>query len=274
MRIFTLVSLITFLNGFAANANVLVDAPAGARTAEGNSSLSPLHTGDLQARFQQVYSASLFSNLPPGGGWIQEVIFRTDRGGNEFLTTLSNVEVSLSTTQLLPDSLSAIFSANVGLGAQTVLGPGPLTLRGSWGPQPPGDPEPDSILFNLHGNPYLYNPQAGNLLLDIQNFEGGFTSPFDAIDATGDAVSSVFAEGSTMPVAGSVRTVGLYTVFSISPVPEPTPTLLLLAASVAVVVRKLTRFHGRGRMRRSEAEESSPCQAKSANNPSGGASRC
>jgi hypothetical protein len=198
----------------------------------------------VPARFQQVYDASLFSELPPEGGFIRQIIFRTDLPtGGEFWTTLSNIEVVLSTTQLEPDGLNGIFSANLGPDATTVIGPGPLRLEGAWAPNPPGQAEPWSILFDLPNSPFYYNPSAGNLLLDIRNFAGGITSPFDAVDVFGDSVSSVFATGNPLPETGNTSTVGFVTYIAVIPVPEPRTWALLLfgAAFTAMVFRR--RIH-------------------------------
>lgn len=239
MRHFLLICGLAMLTGSSDAANIVVFTPAGSVTNEGNSFLfSPFDTGIYQARLQQVYSASLFSMLPPEGGWIEQIIFQTDRIGNDFFTTLSNVEVALSTTQLEPDALNRVFSANIGPDVKTVLGPGPLTLR-AFGPQS------WSVLLDLRSNPFYYNPGAGNLLLDIVNLGGGFTSPLDAEDVLGDTISSVYAEAPVISGTGTPRTVGLVTVFSIAPIPEPAPALLLLAASLAGLVWRLTRILGR-----------------------------
>jgi hypothetical protein len=225
-------------------AAIPVDAPAGVGTNEGNSSLAPLHTGTVPARFQQVYDASLFSALPPEGGSIAFIVFRTDLPtGGEFWTTLSNIEVVLSTTQAAPDALNSVFSANLGADATTVIGPGPLRLEGAWGPNPPGQAEPLSVIFNLSANPFFYNPSAGNLLLDIRNYAGGITSPFDAVDVFGDSVSSVFATGNPLPEGGNTTTRGLFTAFSIMPIPEPATWVLVLSGAAFTVMVFRRRIH-------------------------------
>ena len=66
--------------------------------------------------------------------------------------------------------------------------------------------------------PFLYDPSAGNLLLDVRNLSTqlGWPGPFDAQFALGDGVSRVFSdpfiEGMTSPV-GIADTVGLVAQF-------------------------------------------------------------
>jgi hypothetical protein len=115
-------------------------------------------TEAASVRFQQVYSSSDFrpdDNLQ----WkITEIRFGAGLAGRDF--TLPNVEISFSTTQKVPDGLSSLFAENIGPDSTTVLS-GPLQLSAPVGAE-----------YNLHirlQQPFVYDPRAGNLLLEVRN---------------------------------------------------------------------------------------------------------
>jgi len=167
----------------------------------------------------------LFSAFPQGLT-IGEIVFRIDGlFGRGLETTLAGVEINLSTTSRSPDALSSLFDQNVGGDDRRVVGPGPIHLSAFPGLLPNGW----AVGFDFTANPFVYNPAAGNLLLDIKVFNGANTSPFDAVDVAGDSVSSVFAYGNPMPTSGQPSSLGLATLFAVQAVPEPgTVSLLLL----------------------------------------------
>jgi hypothetical protein len=81
------------------------------------------------------------------------------------------------------------------------------------------------VVINL-ATPFLYNPAAGNLLLDVRNFGGGGSVPaLDAESSNSDAVSRVYTEsqGVNAPTVlpSEQDTEGLVTQFTVTPVPEP-----------------------------------------------------
>jgi hypothetical protein len=201
-----------------------------------NASLAPLNIGDTTMRYQQVIAASEFFGVIPQGGTITHIDFRVDeRFGGGFLTTLLNIQFDLSTTAKGPDQLSSLFANNVG-NDNTVVYSGPLPLRGL-GPTTHTE-------FALQ-TPFFYNPNAGNLLLDVRNFSGGRTTAFDALDPLGDAISRVYGlvGDSTASVIDSA---GLVVGFVVDPIPEPNGVLLLLLTAPACWLvarhRRLNRF--------------------------------
>jgi len=189
----------------------------------GNSSLGAPFATSTSSRLQQVYRNGAFPGIPPTSAFlIQGIYFRVDENATFFDEMLSSVQVNLSTTSRGPDGLSSIFSENIGSDETMVFGPGPLHLSG--------------FAFNfstglMFDQPFLYNPNAGNLLLDIRNFNPSDASPLDAFAVLGDSVSIV--AGRANETSGLTFTSGLATMFwvDIVPVPEPsTITLLFLGA--------------------------------------------
>jgi hypothetical protein len=63
-------------------------------------------------RYQQMYDASQFSSVTPGGGYITQIAFRAASIDGAFSATLQNVQFNLSTTA--DTSLSSTFTENVG----------------------------------------------------------------------------------------------------------------------------------------------------------------
>jgi hypothetical protein len=191
-------------------------------------------------RYQQVYDASQFSQAP-NGGWITEIDFRVDSiAGYPFSATLRNLQINLSTTAKVPDGLSPIFGANIGSDDTLVFGPGQLAMSSAFD----GAPQAFDIKITL-ATPFLYNPTAGNLLLDVKNYEGAdglprFPPGFDAESITNDAISRIYADSVNAISATQVDTLGLVTQFQMNPIPEPSPVTLLLlgGASLGLLVHR------------------------------------
>jgi hypothetical protein len=123
------------------------------------------------------------------------------------------------------------------LGADnTIVFSGALSLSSSF-TGPPGGPKNFDIIINLT-TPFLYNPAAGNLLMDVRNFNAGTTTQFDATGSTtGDAVSRIFTSGSGVnsPTADFSDSNGLVTQFTFAAVPEPGTLALVGATGVAML---------------------------------------
>lgn len=199
--------------------------------------------GSPSQRYQQVFAASQFGGIV-GPTWIGQISFRADGTfGAGFSSTLSSVRIDLSTTARVPDGLSMTFANNVGGDNMTVFGgatgaPLSLSATASGGP-----PHAFDITVNL-ATPFLYNPAAGNLLLDVRNFAAGMTTYFDVQDSIGDSVSRVVNFGSVNSATADISdSIGLVTQFTFIPVPEPSAILLAGAgASVFSGWRLRRRF--------------------------------
>ena len=201
-------------------------------------------------RYQQIYSASDFASFSEPE-LITQILFRPDGPfGRSFASTLPDIQINFSTTTVAVDSLSRNFADNLG-SDDTVVFSGPLSLS-SANTGPVGGPKDFDIVIDLQ-TPFLYNPSVGNLLLDVRNFAGGFTTAFDATSIFGDSVSRAFTSISSgnvnSPNAASTDSLGLVTKFVTTPqdvpeppsqdVPEPASVLGLLTISIlGATIRK------------------------------------
>src|SRR6202011_1478767 len=145
-------------------------------------------------RYQQVFDASQFSRLSPGGGLINRIAFRGHGPGVPFTGTVAQLQINLSTTSKSPDGLSSTFAQNVGADDTQVFS-GPFQTAITFN----GDPGNFEVVVNFT-TPFFYNPSKGNLLLDIRNTEGGVEVPpndqeLDGTSATGDSVSRIYNYG-------------------------------------------------------------------------------
>jgi hypothetical protein len=177
-------------------------------------------TEAASVRFQQVYSSSDFLRYGNYQWEITELRFGAGLSGRNF--TLPNVEMSFSTTQKVPDGLSSLFAENVGPDSTTVFS-GPLLLSA-----------PMTYEYNLHiqlQQSFIYDPRAGNLLLEVKNFQtipAQFPQPvFGAYAIEGDGSSLAVAYDVNSPTA-LLSSGALATKFMVTAIPEPGPALLLV----------------------------------------------
>lgn len=180
-------------------------------------------------RFQQVYAASEFASLSRPLK-ITQIAFRPDAEmGSAFSSTLSDIQINLSTTSKAPDNLSTTFAENVGSDDTVVFNRGSLPVS-SADTGPSAGPKNFDIIINFT-NPFIYNPSVGNLLLDIRKFSSDTTTAFDGAFIPGDSVSVVFAVGDASLATANqpANTFGLATQFTATPVPEPSEALGVLA---------------------------------------------
>jgi hypothetical protein len=200
-------------------------------------------------RYQQVYDSSQFSALS-SPELITQIAFRPSPFlSTAFTTTLADVQIDFSTISAGAGALSTTFANNVGAN-DTVDYSGALTLSSS-------DTQGVFDTTITLTTPFLYDPSAGNLLMDVRNIDGATAfigSEFFAADNTGSVTSRVFgAEGNPNATAGTADNLGLITQFTFQsqqPAGTPEPgSLALLAAGGAVfsVVRRQRKGKVEGR---------------------------
>jgi hypothetical protein len=187
-------------------------------------------TESFSVRYQQVYDSSQFVLLGTNGGTINSIGLRYNGNYNTATMIYYSMAVRLSTTSRAVDNLSAAFADNMGADA-TVVFSGKFTLGVT---PPPSDhqlhpwPFPLTIPFTV---PFQYNPTNGNLLLDIQwgsayLYPGNGPPWMDAVYASNDSVSRVYGYNiSGTPTNGTPDTIGMVTLFDISPGVPPSPHL-------------------------------------------------
>lgn len=122
-------------------------------------------------RTQLAYGSEHFSS---SGLFITELRFRPDYYyGRAFTSTVSQIQIRLSTSARDPDQLSRTFAENVGRD-ETVVFDGSLPLASAFA-GPATGPKDFDIVIPL-SQPFLYGPALGALLVDIRNFSGSGAS--------------------------------------------------------------------------------------------------
>ncbi len=205
-------------------------APSGWENRDGNSAYLIPFSPEVSSRFQQVYSP-----LALGGDsrayLISGINFRTDDPfGNGFSRTLPDIQINFSTTPRAVNDLSATFADNVGLNDTVMVPRGPLLLRGDYFQDQSVQSLTTYIGFT---QPFFWNPQDGNLLLDVRNYLGVRTSVFDAVDLPNDDVAAVY--GLVGDTRGTLTSAGLVTGLHVTlmPIPEPSTFALLMVGLIA-----------------------------------------
>src|SRR5262245_60001681 len=201
--LFAASSLLLLLCSPLVYADVIV-VPNTLATVEGNdNNFGPFFNNSV--RYQQVYSASQFSSIT-GPVKITQIAFRPDGSVTDANLTIifNSVQMDLSTTSSTPSTLSTTFASNIGADNATVFNSFVFLTAPVTGP--PGGPKDFTIASAI--TPFIYDPSAGNLLLDVRAFEsgGGISAPFDAVSnspstahvdapSIGAATGSLFADG-------------------------------------------------------------------------------
>jgi hypothetical protein len=181
---------------------------------------------NVSYRWQQVYSSAAFSSFGQGPGQITSMGYDINASGG----TVYSVQVNLSTTAKAVDGLSTTFSQNVGADDVMVLGASTLYWT--------GNPQGYDGVINFT-TPFVYNPAAGNLLVDLRVYSSGTAiGSFEYLQAfatsrPNDWVSSVL-EPNVNATTGALTTGGLNTLFTYTPVPEPKVGVLVLGLCVVI----------------------------------------
>ena len=99
-------------------------------------------------------------------------------------------------------------------------------------PDPRGGPKDFTVAFAL--KPFIYDPSAGDLLLDVRAIEsgGGISAPFDA--ESNNPFTAHLDAPDISAASGTSFATGLVTEFQFTPVPEPS-TLVLASLGTLLV---------------------------------------
>ncbi len=176
--------------------------------------LAPFGISDM--RYQQVYSASEFSN----GGTIDTINLRRYAYANAFSNIDVDVQIRLSYAARTVDTASPVFAENVGAGATTVFD-GVLHLSSTGY----GSPNPFDVVIDVDNN-FSYDPSKGDLLVDffVRGSSADFYTLFEATPYPGPATTTRIFNFSVNDTSGYVgffdsdnQPYGLVTQFSFVP---------------------------------------------------------
>ena len=204
----------------------------------GSDSVSP---SDPDLRFQVLFGSGQFLSAVSGPILIDQFAFRTKPGTGPMNVTLSNVDLSMSTSPRFPNLngplMSTTFADNVGPD-NTLVYHGPVTFSSPGCPVNGSTPCAFDLVVNLQ-HPFLFDPNAGRLLLDFSiSGIGAAQGRFDDQDFSNNQPPF----GSIYSIAGPLGTAvatdsspgGDITQFRFTAVPEPaTMTLLMVGLGAA-----------------------------------------
>ena len=203
-------------------AQVIV-VPNTLATNDGNS-FGTTPSGSTSVREMQIYDASQFGTLS-GPSFLTQFAYRPDTIPGPSGPRTVTLRIFASTTSRSPTGLSPTFADNLGTNNVLVFD-GMLTWTHANLPGP-GNTRQFDVVFPLT-TPFLYDPAAGNLLLDIQFSATGSSIRFDSV--TGDSTL-----GEIINFSSSTGTTGS----PITPKPtqftfEPPPAVTIRASQVEV----------------------------------------
>jgi hypothetical protein len=222
-------SLLLLLCAPLARADGIV-VPNTLATVEGNdNNFGPFFNNSV--RYQQVFSASQFPSST-GPLMITQIAVRPDGSVTDpsLIIRFDSVQIDLSTTSRTPSTLSTLFASNVGADDTTVFNSFVFVNAPVTGP--PGGPKDFTVSFAL--SPFIYDPSAGDLLLDVRAIEsgGGISAPFDA--ESNSPFTAHLDAPDISAASGTSFATGLVTQFQFTPVPEPS-TLVLSSLGTLLV---------------------------------------
>jgi MYXO-CTERM domain-containing protein len=227
---FLAASLMALPNSNSWAQGFIVIMPTDSAVEANNSTPQPFSVRD--SRFQQIYR---LDNLVSPDVLIGSMVFRLDgTNGSVINGQMAAIQIRMSTTLGMPDSLSPVFADNIGSDQATVFS-GTVQWFSNF---VPGSPFPQALDLRINlQHPFLYRPSVGNLLVDFTVGNSTIRSQFDAWNRSSDSVSSVF--GSSASPSGTASTLGLVTLFEGVVVPEPAPlTLALLGIAALTLLRR------------------------------------
>jgi hypothetical protein len=211
-------------------AQVIV-VPNTLATNDGNS-FGTTPSGPTSVREMQIYDASQFGALS-GPSFLTQFAYRPDRILGQSGPRSVNLRIYASTTTRSVAGLSMTFADNLGADNTLVFNG---TLNWTTGNLPgPGNTRQFDIVFPCT-TPFLYDPAAGNLLLDTQLSGNGQSITLDTVEGNPTAREIVNTTSSTAVTAEFVAPFVQVTQFTF--VPEPSCLSLLTLAAIGMANRR------------------------------------
>lgn len=187
------------------------------------------------ARYQQLNFAAEFDEIT-GPSLITEVAFRAGPTADPFTHTVADLQVNLSTAAVSP--LSSAYETNVG-SDDTLVYEGALAMNVV---SPKGGLRPFEVVIPLT-TPFLYDPSAGDLLLDLRLHDNPNPTEAKFIDSLtiAGALARVYcSSGCSVDDSGGLIDGGfLITRFTFAP--EPDSALAGLVAIAVLAIRARAR---------------------------------
>lgn len=194
----------------------LIVAPNALATTDGNlfDQTPPGSTRPL--RLLYIYDASQFAELS-GPALLTAYTFRHDIDPGPSGPRVVEAQIYASTTTRPVTGLSTVFADNIGPN-NTLVFSGTLTWQTDNLPGAGNTRQFDIV--NQLMTPFLYDPSAGNLALDLRYFStSGSSIRFDA--DTSPTINRLIGLGSATSTTGAILGSGLVTQFTFEPVPAP-----------------------------------------------------
>jgi hypothetical protein len=238
-------ALLALLAGLAlpaAGDDILVVVPGSKDGVAGIGNIVPFSYPP--ARYQQLNFAAEFDEITEPS-LITEVAFRAGPTANPFTHTVADLQLNLSTAAVTP--LSSTFNTNVG-SDDTLVYDGALAMNVV---SPKGSLRPFEIVIPLE-TPFLYDPGAGDLLLDLRIIDNPNSAEVKFIDSLTipATLARVFCDSfTTCSVADSGGNIdGAFLITRFTFVPEPGSGLASAIAILALGIASRRRERLRSRL--------------------------
>ena len=201
----------------------VVVVPNSLATNDGNGSATSI-AGRASVRWLHIHDASQFGALS-GPSFLTKFAYRPDRTLDQSGPRSWTLRIYASTTSRSVAGLSTTFAEDLGTN-NTLVFDGTVTVTTGNLPAP-GNTRQFDYVFPFT-TPFLYDPAAGNLVLDLQIEANGSAVTFDTV--SGDPAIGRAFDGSSSTAATGILLYSHVTQFTFEP-----PPLVTIRASQAEV---------------------------------------